>query len=241
VFENVVENMQSVGLGGTVLLDTAVAHNRVASCGYSGLPAGIVIYYSFGDLSVESCEVFNTGRSPDGTQITAAASYGIAAFLARSCRIGSNRVGYKELGNLDANEEHRALFLLGQYLQIGNAAVLDNLFTGLGFSHLVEIQLVPNAPTFGFEKVSFSNNHCDHMGTLPPATDAQAKHRATVSLWGQHVITMGNHVKANLRVMPSINFNNLRRVALVGNVTTGGFINLGSSVPTPAGSFNVQV
>ncbi len=41
--------------------------------------------------------------------------------------------------------------------------------------------------------------------------------------------------------MPSINFNNLRQVALVGNVTTGGFINLGSSVPTPAANFNVQV
>ncbi len=241
VFENVVENMQSVGLGGVVLLDTAVAHNRVSSCGYSGLPAGIAIYYSFGDLCVESCEVFNTGRSPDGTQVAAGASYGIAAFLARSCRIGGNRVAYKELGNLDATDEHRALLLLGQYLQVGNAAVLDNLFTGIGFSHLVEIQLVPNAPTFGFENVTFNNNHCDHMGTLPPATDAQARNRATVSLWGQHLITMGNHVKANLKVMPSINFNNLRQVALVGNVTTGGFINLGSSVPTPAANFNVQV
>jgi hypothetical protein len=122
-----------------------------------------------------------------------------------------------------------------QVLAFGSALVLDNKLLGVGLSALAELQRVDFGNiSLRFEKVIFSNNHCVHL-----TRDAD-DNRATVRLWGRHLIVMGNHLKAGEGFF-SMDFNGLNQVSLLGNVTTGGFLQLGGSVPTPAASFNLQI
>jgi nitrous oxidase accessory protein NosD len=248
VSHNVVENTRGLGLCGIYPLETmTVTHNRFVSCGYEIWPfSGVFIGFGFGDLCVESCEVVNTGISRDGKQVASGPVYGIIAYVVPSCRISKNRIAYTNPAKLDLTKEHRALALVGylsyanrdtkrtDILAFGSAMVVDNFFSGPGLSHLVEfiqLQITDNID-LRFEKVIFSNNNCEHT--------TESKNGATVSLWGSHLIVMSNHVKA-LPAYSSIDFNWCTKVALIGNVTTGGFDNLGSSVPTPPENYNVQV
>lgn len=263
VSHNVVENMRAVGLLGYALLfeTTTITHNRFASCGYEGTrrnkALGVYISFSFGDLHVESCEVMNTGISLDGKFFTTNRAVGIWAFYVPSCRISGNRVAYTDPSKLDLTKEHRALVLVGppssrvadRVVAFGSALVVDNVFYGAGFSHLVEfkqIEIIADETKgdfidYRFEKVTFNNNYCEHISVPDKEKDDKEKEdKATVSFWGNHLIVIGNHVKAAPE-FSSMNFNFRRNVALMGNVTTGDFINLGSSVPTPHTHFNVKL
>ena len=87
---------------------------------------------------------------------------------------------------------------------------------------------------FRFEKLSFSNNICDHLNTVPAETVSTAR------LWGGHLIAVGNHIKAPDNVN-SMSLANRNKVALMGNVTTGDYVDVGTVTPTPYGNFNVRI
>ena len=262
VLENVIENMQGAGLAVGNLAEATITHNRIAWCGYEREtisinidPLGPVIstdmsaalFVIVGSaLRLESNEILETGISRD-RRATTSAAVGMVV-VAQRCQIESNRVAYSDIiPPLDMAQEHRALFLLSfnalrlnAEAQSGHATIEDNSFSGAGIPHLVELHQPSNSHRSGFEKIIFSNNHCDHAsatsGEAPLASGA-----ATVSLWGEHLIVMGNQVKATSSDIPSMNFNGLREVALMGNMTTGVFVNLGSSVPRNRANFNIRV
>ncbi|KHE93410.1 MAG: right-handed parallel beta-helix repeat-containing protein [Candidatus Scalindua rubra] len=262
---NFVENMRATGLGGMWLVEsTTVTHNRFVSCGYDGMPPGIapgiVIIFSFGNLSVESCEIENTGISEDRESVTTNPAYGIVAMVVPSCNINNNRVFYilPSLSELKLDKEDRALLLVGYpsysvsdniTLAFGHAMVTDNFFHGPGFSHLIEFMEIEftNNDNLGlrFEKVTFNNNSCEHL----IIGEEDTRDKVTVFFWGSHLIVIGNHVKtvtdATEFVLPhpgfrSMDLNGLRNT-LMGNVTTGDFWNSASSVPAPPQEFNIKL
>lgn len=244
VHENVIENMRVTGLGGMWLKDTmTVTHNRFVSCAYKGLPQGapaVGIFFSFADVSIESCEVVNTGILESGMEEVAKnPAYGIVAWRVLSCQISNNRV-YTLLPlllELNLAKEDRALLLVAysSNLAVSKAMVTNNFFQGPGRSHLVEFsKMAKNL----FEKVIFNNNNCEH---LTESMESGEEQWATVSFWGSHLIVMGNHVKATVSSLPSMNFNYIKEVAVMGNVTTGDLINLGNYIPTPQENFNVKI
>lgn len=250
--------LQSAMLAGMVLFvrgAVTLFDNRVMNCGYTrAVSLGIAVYAeellapSGAHARIQNNEVIDTGISADGTQLTAANAVCIAGWLA-ACQITGNRIAYSQaLPGLDPLNEHRALVLLGplgirfatgaaviEYM-FGGAQVDGNHFRGPGRSLLVEfmrIVLTDNID-FRFEKVTFNNNLCDHLGA--EASDLGA----TVRLWGGHLIAMGNHVKGPAGVN-AMSLANRNKVALMGNVTTGDYINVGTVTPAPINNFNVRI
>jgi len=251
--------VQSGVLAGMLLFvrgAAALTDNRVLNCGYAtAVSVGIGIFAEEllapvgAHARLDGCEVIDTGISADGSVLTTANAVGIGGRLA-GCQLTGNRVGYTQPAKLDAAKEHRALLLSGplamhiatgaaviEYMS-GSALVSDNHFRGPGRSHLVEflrIVLTDNLD-FRFENVTFSNNICDHLGA--EVSDLSA----SVALWGGHLIAVGNHVKgpANVNAMSLANRN---KVALMGNVTSGDYINVNAAavIPTPIANFNVRL
>jgi hypothetical protein len=197
-------------------------------------------------LHIGDCEVVDTGISADGKIFTTGNAIGIGV-MAPACQIICNRVGYTRPDDqLKATLEHRALLLIGPLalhyataaIEIanifGSALVNGNHFRGPGNTKLVEfmrIQINENIG-FQFEKVTFSNNICDHLF-------AERKNGVTVSLWGMHLIVMGNHIKADADVN-SIQGNG-NKIALLGNVTTGDYIGVSTVTPAPYTDFNIRL
>jgi hypothetical protein len=136
--------------------------------------------------------------------------------------------------------EDRALRLMGlaEYQLSDNfilgfsAQLLDNKFSGPGFSALIDFLQWSLSDRFNirFERVFFSNNYCWHWSVQ------EAKNTGSVNLRGRSAIVMGNHIKANTN-MPSVNFNNIRG-AFIGNDTTGGAVQF-SDFPAPQTGFNL--
>ncbi len=243
-------------VGGVLLLakDGAVlGGNRVSHCGYGVLSVGIAAFsqdvLSPGGavVQIHDCTVSDTGISPQADQVTQGAAIGIGGWLA-AVQVTGNRVGYTGAPALAAGQEHRALLFMGPIglryplaagfieLMAGSALISGNTLRGPSPTALVELfrlTLTDNVD-FRFEKVTFSNNVCEHLGGVP--SDAAA----TVRLWGGHLIAMGNHVKAGQGVY-SMSLANRAHVALVGNVTTGGYLNVGTVTPAPIASYNVQI
>jgi len=165
-----------------------------------------------------------------------------------ACQISGNRVGYTHPTKLDVLNEHRALLLIGPLAMhyrtgrntitymFGSAQVSDNHFSGPGRTQLVEFMTIALNDTidFRFEKVTFSNNICDHLS-------AEANDQgASVRLWGGHLIAMGNQIKADGKVN-SISLANSSKTVLMGNITTGEYINIGTITPLPITNFNVKI
>ncbi len=225
---NVIENMRISGITIRPLEQGTLKDNRIAWC----LRTGIQVVGQ-GHVQVESCEVLDTGISRDGSQVTPSVARGVV-ISASSCKFESNRVAYSKPGLLDPSKEHRALWLSGSSdeLESGHATILGNNFAGLGLSHLVEINGTAETPSPGFEKIMFSNNQCEHEGS--PGAPADMVGAATITLWGGHLIVMGNHVKAIPRNIPSLDLNKRPNAVIIGNVTTGSIEQVGSpSVPDP--------
>lgn len=231
---------------------TAVLDNRIMNCGYAGaLTFGMLVLGqellqpSGAMLRVEDCELIDSGISPDGAQASGVAAAGISAWVP-ACQIIANRVGYTQEQKLKTDLQHRALLLIGpialryvtgsqvlEYMS-GSALVSGNHLRGPGRSALVEFLPLPVTDniSFRFERVTFSNNQCDHLSA--EASDQGA----TIQLSGGQLIAMGNHVKA----APNVNAMSLangKKNALVGNVTTGNYINQGTVTPSPIANFNI--
>jgi hypothetical protein len=249
----------SVEFAGTVgiwLLDfvrsAAICANRVANCGF-GAPAGepgrgisadafAAEIAADSNLRLEGCEVVDTGLSSLGPGLQD--TIGISGSLF-ACQLVGNRVGYTKLDVLNPTKQHFAVSLLGPQAgsdspdrerAIGHALVSDNTFTGRTRSTLIMIWREDRGSHVRrFGKVTFSNNVCRQVDAEPgPST-------ATVLLSGDRLIVLGNHIDAALRVN-AMNLDNVPKVALMGNVTTGDFINVnvGTAVPNPYTSFNVK-
>ena len=224
-----------------------ISYNRVANCGYVSWPIGIgVVSFDVLDpTKVESsvwihgCEVIDTGVRPGGTVVPATPAWGIFAWVP-ACRVTNNRTSYTPGSSPDG--EHRALLLWGpiayREANSSSALIVDNVFTGPGLTHLVELQHnpipLPEPFDFRFEKVTFANNVCDHR-------NAEGEGATTVLLWGSHLIVTCNHVKGDPGVK-AIDLWNLGKVALVGNVTTGEIVRVANTVrPSPHADFNVKI
>ncbi|MEO6423679.1 MAG: DUF6519 domain-containing protein [Candidatus Nitrotoga sp.] len=236
--------------------NNALLGNRVRNCGYTSvLSIGIVVYAEEvwmptggAHLRLEDCEVIDTGISADGKQLTTVSAVGIGSWVP-ACQISSNRVGYSQPALLEKANEHRALLLIGPLAQrfVGSAAettfmfcsaqVDDNHFRGPGRSQLVEFRRIQYTDNIDqrFEKVTFNNNVCDHLSA--EASDLGA----TVHLWGGHLIAMGNHIKAAAANVNSMSLANRSKIALMGNITTGNYINIGTVTPLPIMNFNVKI
>jgi hypothetical protein len=242
--QNRVEDMRNYGLialQGSAKF--AIIENRFLSCGYAQAPAiGIGVSQHLGELHVESNEVMNTGVSPDNA-IVSKLAWGVFANLVLEARVQSNNVTYANATLLDANQEHRALWLRGSseiVIDLGerdlvlgfSAQILDNKFLGPGRSALIEIaqQAVSNKFIQRFERVFFNNNFCWHMSVAaqPPG--------AAVSLFGRSAIVMGNHIKTNV-LIPSVDFHGIEDAVYMGNIAEKDPVNFGG-VPTPLSGFN---
>jgi parallel beta-helix repeat protein len=253
--------VDSAPSGGVILLGAtgpiSVVANRIANCGYSP-PAGlgafglIAVWYEFlvpvaTGLRIEGCEILDTGISADGSQNAAGAALGILAWVP-ACQLLNNRITYGDAGGLDPQQQHRAMRLLGpvalrfqlgagviEFL-FGEALVTGNTLRGPGRHNLVECQrlAVNDNIDFRFEKITFSNNVCEHLNAEASAAEA------TVRLLGGRLIAIGNHVEGPPGVN-AMSLANRNHVALLGNVTTGDYINVGTVTPTPHTSFNVRV
>jgi hypothetical protein len=241
--QNRVEDMRDYGLIGIQgLAKFAIVENRFLSCGYKQVPAiGIGVSQHFGELHIESCEVMNTGVSPDNETVSKLA-WGIFADFVLEARVQSNNVTYANAALLDANQEHRALWLRGLLEQTVNldggpsvfgfsAQILDNKFLGPGRSALVEIaqQTVMDNLLRRFERVFFNNNFCWHVSVAAHDT-------ATVSLVGGSAIVMGNHIKTNAPI-PSVDFHRMENAVYMGNIAQSNPANF-LGIPSLSLGFN---
>jgi parallel beta-helix repeat protein len=235
-----------------VIATARVNENRLINCGYSGMTSiGIAVFAehilteSESMVRIEDNDVQDTGVNPFTHTGGDNASLSIAAMCA-SCEISHNHTNYSQMV-LDPALEHRALLLVGPLglryhlsnmtieLMVGSAVVTDNRFRGPGHSYLVEFfpVIINDFLDYRFEKVTFNNNICEHL-----SAEAQDD-TATVRLWGRNLIAMGNHVKANSGVN-SMSLGNRHRVALMGNITTGDYIRVGTTTPAPLTDFNIR-
>jgi hypothetical protein len=225
-----------------------ICENRVVNCGFQAAvgrgisaDAEAVELAADSNLRLEGCEVVDTGISPGGA-VTVGRTIGISGNLF-ACQLVGNRVGYTKLDLLDPTKEHFAVSLIGpragsdspdRERAIGHALVSDNTFAGRTRSTLIMIwRQDSNSHLRRFGKVTFSNNVCRQVDAEPGGSTA------TVLLSGDRLIAMGNHIDAAVRVN-AMNLDNAPKVALMGNVTTGDFINVGTAVPSPYTSFNVK-
>jgi hypothetical protein len=244
VRSNHVLGMSTSGvLIGNVLGTTQIVENRVRACGFVGIgdigALGLAVINANGNVHIESCEVIDTGVSEDQLQV-AQPALGISGSFVLECTVQGNQVGYTSLSSeaRDPAAEDRALWLTG-FLEavvsdtfvLGYAAqVIDNKFTGPGFSALVEFQQqAVNDNIFRrFERVTFSNNHCWHLSA--PNDDG-----ATVTLRGRRAIVMGNHVK-RVGAIASFNFNGMTGI-YIGNDVEGAVTGF-TDFPSPSANFN---
>ncbi len=241
--QNRVEDMRHWGILSLVgFAKCALTENRVLNCGYQQAPSiGIGASLQLGELCVESCEVMNTGVSPDNTTISGL-SWGIIADLILEARVQSNLVTYANAALLDANQEHRALWMRGwleQVITFGagqvvfgfSAQILDNKFLGPGRTALVEVAQQSLSDTLfrRFERLFFSNNFCWHASVAAQGT-------ATVSLSARSAIVMGNHIKTNVPI-PSVDFHGMKDAVYMGNLAQANPVNFGG-IPSPISGFN---
>jgi nitrous oxidase accessory protein NosD len=243
--QNRVEDMRDYGL---IVIEglakCAILENRFLSCGYQQERAiGIGVSQHFGELHIASCEVMNTGVSPDNRSVSTLA-WGIFADFVLEARVQSNNVTYANPALLDPNQEHRALWLRGwledhniddvQIIVRGfSVQILDNKFLGPGRSALIEVAEVNVDDRLWrrFERVFFNNNFCWHV-------NVHADRTATVSLVGSSAIVMGNHIKTNGSI-PSVDFNRMQDVIYMGNIAQGGPIRVSGFPPTSNSGFNI--
>lgn len=245
--ENRIENMSQWGvicLSG--FEQFTFSRNRVLSCGYDGLPAialGVLLH--IGELSVESCEIMNTGVSPDNKTISPKAC-GLYADLVLEARVESNLVTYANIELLRQDHEYRALWLRGWWEEVtgeehGNriigfsAQILDNKFISRGAQPLVEIQQlkIHNSLFRRFENVCFCNNLCWQRD--------RTTEEVVISLFCRSAVVMGNHIKS-VRYpagMHSVDFHDIRHAVYIGNIADGTLKGDFVGIPTESSKFNI--
>ena len=244
------------GIFGAVLVlyaggDVLISGNRIANCGWVPLGSvqGAIFVLSLplvelsntGSLRIDSCEILESGVSPDGAAIATGAVRGIHAWVP-NCQIVNNRVISTNERLIGSSDEHRALLLLGPLsyaplaIGVGSAVVANNVFRGPGQTHLVQFFRFNFNQSLGywFHKIAFNGNFCEHYTTA-------GDNKATVLLTGLHALATGNQVTA-VRGVPSIDMRGDAAASVVGNITSGAIRdNTVPQQPTPLASFNMTV
>jgi hypothetical protein len=247
--QNHIVDARSAGVLAVLLTDSAAyTENRMINCGYQSListtlSVSMFVFDVFGNLHIESNEVLDTGISPAGNY-GGATTIGILAATTH-CSILSNSVEFTDADVLDANLEHRAVWLIGQGLHYdiqlahthfsygeGVAQISENRFIGPGLSALVQLDQTTDAAGFirRFDRVTISDNYCLHFSTTPDNS------KATIKLSGGKAIVIGNHIKATTNVH-SVNFQGTPGVFL-GNITQTGTTQF-TAFPSPEGNYNL--
>ncbi|MFN9029467.1 MAG: DUF6519 domain-containing protein [Betaproteobacteria bacterium] len=200
-------------------------------------------------LTIEGNDIVDTGIATSGTGVLGGAAIGIHAW-APDVIISGNRVGYSRPQALPPAREHRALVIMGplslsyalgagraDYMG-GAASLTGNVLHGPGQTHLVEIRTVITQPSPGYslgwhyERVTFANNQCHHLNTIP--SDA----RVTARLRGGSLAVLGNMVKGPTG-LASLHLDNRVRVTVLGNNCTGTYQAVSASArPSPFMNFN---
>ncbi|MDJ0666680.1 MAG: DUF6519 domain-containing protein [Desulfobacterales bacterium] len=242
---NHVEEMRNWGFIGLQFISkTALAENRFIACGFEQVPAiGVALANVFGELVVESCQILNTGISPDGATVSQPhwALFGVNIL---DCRIQSNLINIADPALLNTQLEDRSLWLRGLLdlpplsdnippITSGfSARVLDNKFVGTGRLAMIEIPQLPLAErTFArFNRVSIQNNVVTHFSPIPDRL------QATVKLAARYAIVMGNHIAAFTQ-QPSVDFQDTPGI-FMGNITHGGAVNF-TDFPNPETDYNL--
>ena len=240
--------------------DLVVTRNRILNCGlltFGGI-AGLLAWSDAlaepvtDTVRVEGCEILDAGVAPDGKLATTKV-IGLAV-VAGNCQVMANRVVSVNPKLAALALEHRALVCVGPLLAqdpisalTSSALVSNNVFRGPGLTHLVEL---PSASLTDktrsiFHKILFNGNFCDH---LAQTSETVLKKGSTVLLSGVHVAASANQVTAPVVALgKSATINSLdcagsQRTSVVGNVTTGAIVNLGTTSPGPLpGPFNMQI
>jgi len=229
VVENRIDDMYQCGCLGFALTGfVRIADNQLLHCGYRISPGvSIAVSRHLGELHIESCEMTDTGVSPDGTTHSAVA-LGIAATLVLDLRVQSNLVTYADASTLAAGE-HRALLTTG-YQGFG-AHILGNKLIGPGNSALIEVaeESLDGGGVARFERVFFTDNFCWHLGS--PGTRA-----VSVSLKATNAVVMGNQFKSE-KPLPSVDFHDMAQAVYLGNLAQLGPTHF-SGVPTASSNFN---
>jgi hypothetical protein len=172
--------------------------------------------------------------------------YGIAGVLVLQASVEGNQVGFTSPATRDPTAEDRAL-ILGGLTEVdyhtGRITLVEgfpvqitgNSFVGTGQSALVE--LIQNQLTSTiwqrFERVTFSNNYCEHILASGPPPGA-----ATVKLVGYAANVVGNHIKSSPG-FPSVDFGGMPG-PFVANVISGPAANQ-ASAPAPDANLNVTL
>jgi hypothetical protein len=242
--------------------DLLVARNRVQNCGWAGtVPIGVWVQARVmlepvtASVRIEDCEILEAGVAPGGFTTATTAVVGLVV-IAGNCQVLGNRVVTVNATLVGQQLEHRALGLLGPVLavgnpktQVGSALIANNVLRGPGLTHLVEAKtLNPAGDTLlKFRKIQFNGNFCDHLGST--SLDAP-QGASTVFLSGVHVAASANQItaaavwKTNVPApisISSLDCDRCQRSSIVGNVTSGAIVNVGTTLPTPVTSFNMQL
>jgi hypothetical protein len=256
----VVEQDNSVEIGGNQFRQTGglavqisswigparLHHNRCHGCGHEldGAAAAIAAMAGFGELQVESCDIRDTGRSPDGGSPTVQ-TIGLFGMLLLQASVQSNNISAAALEDFDIPDPtgvppQRAVYLLGfldyqvsDNINLGFVAqILDNRFSGIGAQPVVELTgfRVNNNFWVRFNRVLYSENFCWHL-------DTDQDGAASVRINAASASAMGNHFKALSQIAP-IDFG-ATDALYMGNDSSATTPALGSFIrPTPQSSFN---
>jgi hypothetical protein len=118
----------------------------------------------------------------------------------------------------------------------GSALVSGNQLRGSWFTALAEFfpLTVDNSDDCRFDKITFGNNLRDDRNAVVN------KVGASVRLSGDHLVAVGNHVEGP-RGVNGIALGDCLKVALMGNVSAGDYIEVGTVTPSPIQNFNVKI
>lgn len=222
--------------------------NNVGARGASIFASSIMCLFHLGECHIESNEVLNTGVGRDEV-INPQRTVGIGALFVLEARVESNLVSYSDLLTRVRLLEDRALMLQGlleisvafgdrPFVLLGySAQITNNKFLGRGADTLVEMlsRNISDMVRMRFERVFFSNNFVEHVGS----NGDEIANGATVILTGSEATVMGNQVKSGTRFLPSFDFSGMDG-PYIGNITTGRVINH-VEFPVPENSFNSRV
>lgn len=256
IADNRIDQMRTLGIICLLSRNIICSRNYIRHCGYdpqqdassnilSSMPKGaLIVALSFG-VTVENCEIMQTGVSDNPKLYVNESIIGLLLYGVNDCYVHGNRIGYSSIRGipLDITLEHRAMLLAAFPVVLPDindrVQVQNNQINGVGNKHLVEFTTadltssgLTNASEYG--QLIFSNNMCEHLA--PPAADVELE-RATVMVKAVKSVISSNHIN-RINHMPSFNLNNANSVAVIGNICFS-FINVGSIVPSPLNSFNV--
>jgi nitrous oxidase accessory protein NosD len=235
---NRVEDFAGPGLMAFAASGISTLHgNRFASCAQQPGPLAAVSVAILSDdlashVRLQDCEIIDTGVSLEGEPMVAQPAWG-AFFLATACTVQDCNVSYTDPLQLGLANDHRALVLVGPpfyvtgeiLLEFGRATVSGNTFLGPAPQELVSVVRLPLTNNFGlgFNRVIFSDNHCQHLASPEVNPTNGLSVSRTVGMGASRSTVQGNQVES-FPTASSFDFQNTGRTVFLGNFIRGPVI-----------------